>query len=799
MKILHVTDSHGTMKSPESRKDIYYIAFLRKLYELGLVVKKENINVVVHTGDLFHTPRVSNKFAGQVSEMIKDMGIPFYVVPGNHDIEGYNIDTIDQTMLGLLSKTGVITILDRSHPVTLDVHEDGESYTVALSGQEYYANIDRGNPQDFEMQQCEADINILGYHGYLSNIDQPPGIIYTPTNSVITDADIILSGHYHRQFEAVVGDVSIYNPGSMMRVDQTDYNRTHTPQYGILHISVDDNIGLQYEYTFHKFKCAVPSETVFDYSGKGQDKQFKISLDGFKNSIINSMSSIQTGTDVLKSIQDIINTFDPQDVLLQDVGKSAISAYQSAYTVMSRNDVVSQGYVPDTNYKSIVRVTIDGFQSHKNTDIVFNNTSGLTVISGESNNGKTSIFRAIMWAIDNYPLGNAFITAGEKVCNVTIYFSDGSSITRVRSINDTGSYIVDNPVNGMPVLKTYKGFTNCIPVEVENTHQMPKIPVTRDIPTHLNVMSQLDPPFLISESPQNKAAAIGNITGTNIADTAIRALKASIRTGKFICDESDKKIIKKQSELDALPSVELLDEASNVSSKIEGFIRCSEKFINDETSHYNNLQSLDQEIQKEDANASKYKSLLVLNPIIELADEYRIQTATCLTYIEQNNALLEETDKCNALLRQHQFMSTVKQASEYAADQLQSLQKLSNILSAYNICTQNIAKETDTIQLIQGYLTLSNSITNYISTITSFVKTLMHPMSQLNDVDNEIEKGKKSLSSIKKLLRNANAELEWQRNDRINFILKNGICPCCGQPVETEEQAEHIGHFMEET
>ena len=28
MKILHVTDSHGTVKGPESRKDIYYVSFL---------------------------------------------------------------------------------------------------------------------------------------------------------------------------------------------------------------------------------------------------------------------------------------------------------------------------------------------------------------------------------------------------------------------------------------------------------------------------------------------------------------------------------------------------------------------------------------------------------------------------------------------------------------------------------------------------------------------------------------------------------------------------------------------------
>ena len=169
MKILHITDSHGTVKGPESRKDIYYITFLRKLYELGYVIKKEKIDIVIHTGDLFHTARVSDKFAGQVSEMIKAWQVPVYVVPGNHDIEGYTTDTIDQTKLGLLAKAGVINLLDRDNPLNITATQNGEEYTIAISGQEYYAHIDEGNMRDFEMQQDEADFNILAIHGYIED------------------------------------------------------------------------------------------------------------------------------------------------------------------------------------------------------------------------------------------------------------------------------------------------------------------------------------------------------------------------------------------------------------------------------------------------------------------------------------------------------------------------------------------------------------------------------------------------------------------------------------------------------
>ena len=132
MKFLHITDSHGTVKGPEGRKDVYYITFLKKLYELNKVVQHFGIDAVIHTGDLFHSARVSNKFAGQVSELIKAMGVDFYVVPGNHDIEGYTVDTIDQTMLGLMAKTGVVKLLTRETPVQFLAKQNGEEFTIGV-------------------------------------------------------------------------------------------------------------------------------------------------------------------------------------------------------------------------------------------------------------------------------------------------------------------------------------------------------------------------------------------------------------------------------------------------------------------------------------------------------------------------------------------------------------------------------------------------------------------------------------------------------------------------------------------
>ena len=562
MKILHITDSHGTVKGPESRRDIYYVTFLKKMYELGYVIKKHGIDMVIHTGDLFHTARVSDKFAGQVSEMIKVMGVPFYVVPGNHDIEGYTIDTIDQTKLGLLAKAGVVTILDRENPIILNGSQNGEKYTVAVSGQEYYAHIDEGNMHDFEMQQDEADLNILAIHGYLTDSPQHPDIRCTLCKDIVSNANIILAGHYHRQFEWSDGhSLDIFNPGSMMRVEQTDYNKTHTPMYGILEIGLDSNGNIEWDYKFHKFCVAEPSTVIFDYDAKYKARHTSITLDGFKNSLSNTMSQINgLSTNIQTIIQNICTSVNVPS-------EKALNIYNATLQSIPDEFEAPSGFIESHTQKKISKIIIKNFQSHENTELEF--SDGLNIIVGESNKGKTAIFRAIMWVIDNQPLGTDFIMAGKDECSVTIAFDDGTSITRSRTRKDTGYYdIYYHDENGTLQRGQYKGFTNAVPIEVANVHQMPKVNITKDITTHLNVLPQLDPPFLITESPIVKASAIGRITGTHVLDASIKETNKNIQSNKKTAKVYSDTLLEKETELKALPDVFLLERFSKMYHKI---------------------------------------------------------------------------------------------------------------------------------------------------------------------------------------------------------------------------------------
>ena len=55
------------------------------------------------------------------------------------------------------------------------------------------------------------------------------------------------------------------------------------------------------------------------------------------------------------------------------------------------------------------RIEIRNFQSHKATDIDFAN--GVNTITGESDNGKTAVIRAMMWVLRNRPAGSEKINS----------------------------------------------------------------------------------------------------------------------------------------------------------------------------------------------------------------------------------------------------------------------------------------------------------------------------------------------------------------------------------------------------
>lgn len=804
MKILHITDSHATMKTPENRADQYSSAFLRKLVELYYVVRKENIDIIIHTGDLFHASRVSNKFMGQVAEIIKKIGVPFYVVPGNHDIDGYNMSTINHTSLGLFYKAGVVIPLDRIHPIVLNPADN--SFSVAISGQEYYAGIDSGNASDFEMQQVLCDANILCYHGYIADTPQHPNIRCTYPDDIVTDADIILSGHYHRAFEIEGKDFDVYNPGSMMRVEMTDYNKKHIPTYGILEIERDED-GVYFDYSFHNFISAAPADKVFDLQNKAVVKKHGITLENFKNSISATMNAVKpssaTGAGSRHILEDVMTKYMTQEIMNQgspvepdfvaDVQGRILGLYDECLQESLDGDTsVVKGFISAKNPIKISRVEIHGFQSHDNTVIDFHD--GLNIITGESSNGKTAIFRAILWVIDNSPSGNAFITNNRKKCSVRITFSDGTYIERGRTKSSTGYYDV---FDGTQV-QHFEGFSNNIPIEVLNAHQMPKIPVTRNTDTHLNVITQLEKPFLLTDSVNEKAAAIGRITGTDIFDNAIKRLtNKSMEQSRIVTT-----MLTMQESLEQ--QLNAFDEAA-INAEITAITELSEKADNliKEITAMNDIINTSHKLN----NESKHIAGLLIH----------------LDNFKNKGALITK----NALQELNNFtaMEQLVSGHEQYVKEKSSLEERINILSDYTDTWFNVDECMENISCLERMNAITAQYADANKNAAAFRKTISECEEKFfhEDIDNMVHTNKSmcqdvlniismiklyqqasffkkeyetSISAAEENAKTLNAQIEGIIKERKDFILSCKICPCCGQEI-TEDHIKSVLNNME--
>lgn len=173
--------------------------------------------------------------------------------------------------------------------------------------------------------------------------------------------------------------------------------------------------------------------------------------------------------------------------------------------------------------KYIQKVTLINFQSHKYTEIEFDQY--LNVIVGPSDHGKTAIIRGLKWALFNEPAGDFFIKKGETECSVTVLFSDGTKVKRYRSKNKNAYYLYDN--KGEKTI--FEGFGTTVPEEIIDKTSMRKVILDSSQSNIINIADQLEGPFLLSEKNSTRANSIGRLVGVHIVDDALKDTLKDVR------------------------------------------------------------------------------------------------------------------------------------------------------------------------------------------------------------------------------------------------------------------------------
>ncbi|WP_332690382.1 metallophosphoesterase family protein [Halalkalibacter lacteus] len=261
MKFLYVTDTHIRGTTPKNRLDVYVDTLKEKLEEVITLANQEDVDVLLHGGDVFDRPDLSPNVVGQFAKIFMKANMPIYVVAGNHDTFGHNPETISRTMLGLMDSFGVMTVIDQEKPVLIEK----AGVKVQISGQPYHYDLDQRDPKldYYPPNGSNADVLIHIVHSMLVEKALPEGVSHTLIDHIWgTTADIILTGHFHGGFGIKERNGKFMcNPGALSRVNNHWSEVTRMPKVVIGTIRNNDILLREVS-----INCARKGEEVLDRS-----------------------------------------------------------------------------------------------------------------------------------------------------------------------------------------------------------------------------------------------------------------------------------------------------------------------------------------------------------------------------------------------------------------------------------------------------------------------------------------------------------------------------------------------------
>lgn len=185
----------------------------------------------------------------------------------------------------------------------------------------------------------------------------------------------------------------------------------------------------------------------------------------------------------------------------------------------------------------IKKLILNNFQQWKNGNILF--TKGLNILVGDTECGKSTLFRAISSIITG-KMQEDYVRKGSKGCEVELEFSNGNKFKRIRNKKENIAQVND---------LVYERVGKEIPSEYFKILGNTNI-TFGDKKISLCLYSQFDSHFFITLSDYEKSKLIGTICGIDIVDKLIDNINSDIRdtktTIKYLNNEIEKDYLEKE-------------------------------------------------------------------------------------------------------------------------------------------------------------------------------------------------------------------------------------------------------------
>jgi exonuclease SbcC len=308
----------------------------------------------------------------------------------------------------------------------------------------------------------------------------------------------------------------------------------------------------------------------------------------------------------------------------------------------------------------IKTIVLENFQSYKKQ--IINLMPGLNLVLGSSDSGKSAILRAISFVLYNYPRNSTIIHNGATECKVTLEFSDGTKVARIKGTRN--AYIaIDKNGKKYSLDKIDKS----IPEEIKDLLNHPP---EDDFNGFISYADQFSKMFLVDLSPSDLPRSLSSLTGIEMLEESAKQLMQNY------------KAIEKQSKSDEKDYGKLIDEYDQYN-----FVDEYDLKILSLKNQYEQLAALQESYDKMkefdlgNLELVNLDCVQVLNKIISLCDSK-------LDKLSKTKQLIEEYDKLSIfnLLNSNINVSELSQLEVIIENSEVCIKKINDVKALINSC-----------------------------------------------------------------------------------------------------------------
>jgi len=393
-------------------------------------------------------------------------------------------------------------------------------------------------------------------------------------------------------------------------------------------------------------------------------------------------------------------------------------------------------------------VHIKNFEAHADTFLEL--SSGINVISGASDNGKSSIVKALNWCLFNQPQGFSFKKHNCRGATVVkVEFDDGTYIERRRDAK-----LNQYDCNGEILTALGSGVPDAVK-EITNIKE-------------INIQKQFDQFYLLQDSSGEVARTLNGIVGLDCIDSALSAAGSFVKQYKNKLEEKESQIKEISAAVDVLGWTL---KATDMVIEMEGDIEKDKQLS--ELSGY--LESLNNSLQTLEDRLSNIPliDISLINKISEFLN----------SNVEWENkiAVLEELSV--------KFFELRKKLKDiFIADVADRMNTLTNKIKEYNNLMDNEINLNRILEEHERANSAYNDTEAYLSCkglyskLSSDVVDLNVKNNDLKWLEQQLDAEREINEGVAKIL--AVNEKYKKRQEEIKLEAK--ICPVCKKPFDGE-------------